>query len=274
MQYRLRINTADGKTYLSDFVIAKLSPPIDSVGFNLQTNGAQIYLSTHDPSNNTRYYRWQYNETWMFHVPYDSYFIYQNSQLAFRTQAENIYECWRRDTTSTLVLTSTAKLAQDVVYQTPMTFVASTSEKLEDRYSILIIQYPLTADAYNYYTALKKNTEQLGSIFDAQPSQLPGNIHQVNNPDEPVIGYVSAGTTTQKRIYIDSRQLPAWTPLTYYDTIGCVGVNALPQDYPFDYGGTPPKYIPTVLPNAAEPTICVDCTLRGTKYSHLSGLIR
>ena len=46
--------------------------------------------------------------------------------------------------------------------------------------------YALTRDQFNYWANLKKTTEYLGTIFDAQPSQLNNNIHCLSNPSEPV----------------------------------------------------------------------------------------
>jgi hypothetical protein len=266
--YRLRINTADGKAYLSDFLKVKISPPIDSVGYIVESNGVQIYLNTHDPTNSTRYYLWQYDETWKFNSFFDSYFVLSADTVAFRRPDQQVYFCYASDTTTTIVLNSSAKLTQDVIYQTPITFLSAGSEKIEDRYSILIKQYALTPGAYNYYQLLKTNTQNLGSIFDAQPSQLPGNIHEVNNPAEPVIGYITAGTVSQKRIFVDNRYLPAWLPATYYQMINCAAdtmtMNSKAK-FDFYYLHNPPYYIPTVLKISGAYPICVDCTFRGTK---------
>ena len=66
-RYRLRIKTSDGKEYLSDFVPIKNAPPIDSIGFIGQSSGVTIYVNAHDDTKTTRYYRWDFNETWQFH---------------------------------------------------------------------------------------------------------------------------------------------------------------------------------------------------------------
>ena len=58
-------------------------PPIDSIYYekmNLQENadgdplreGCKIYLNTHDPENKSKFYRWEYTETWEFQLPYRS----------------------------------------------------------------------------------------------------------------------------------------------------------------------------------------------------------
>src|SRR6202012_1062500 len=129
---------------------------------------------------------------------------------------DNINVCWRSDTSSTIVLGSSAKLAHNVIANNPIISITSTSEKIGFEYSILVRQYALTADAYNFYTNLKKNTEQLGSIFDAQPSEISGNIHSVSNPMEPVIGYISVGSTASRRIFIYNKSLPGWVVIPFY----------------------------------------------------------
>ena len=200
-KYRLEIKTSDGNDYVSDFETIESNPPIDSVGFKIQANGLQLYVNTHNPNNNTRYYRWNYTETWQFHAKYSSGYITDGTKIVARTADQLIYNCFGNDTSSTIVLGSSAKLSQDIIYQAPLTQVASTSEKIETRYSILVKQYALTSDSYNFWVNLKKNTEQLGSIFDAEPSNINGNIHCVNNPALPVIGYVSVTHVQQKRIF-------------------------------------------------------------------------
>jgi hypothetical protein len=109
-----------------------------------------------------------------------------------------------------------------VVLDNPIISLTALSPKIANEYSILVRQYALTADAYNFWVNLKKNTEQLGSIFDAQPSQINGNIHSTTNPAEPVIGYVSVGSTPSQRIFISTAQLPAFgNPNENYPP-GCV----------------------------------------------------
>jgi len=272
--YRLRIKTPDNKQYLSDLVPVKITPPIDSVGYNIITvpdTGLQLYANTHDPKNNTRYYRWDFSENWQFSAKYPSHYI-ADGAIRQRRFNELITVCYTNDVSSDVVLASSAKLRQDLIYQAPVEFIRFTSEKLEDEYTILLHEYALTPDAYNFWVNLRKNTEELGSIFDAQPSQLQGNIHCLTNPAEPVIGYVSACTVSSKRIFIYNSNLPAWTAAYPYqcslDTTGrgsgvSIGdLMANPQIYyildGFDTPTFPSKYTFT----SRE---CADCTIRGTR---------
>src|SRR6185437_2911632 len=140
-KYRLRIKTVYGQTYLSDFVPVSITPPIDSVGFKVQNNGMEIYANTHDPQNSTHYYRWDYAETWQFHALYASGYITDGAEIINRPANQQIYFCFAGDVSSTILLGSSAKLSQDVIYQSPIAFVPSTSAKVELRYSLLLRQY-------------------------------------------------------------------------------------------------------------------------------------
>ncbi len=265
-QYRLRIKTADGKTYLSDLVDVKITTPIDSVGYNLKDNGIQLYVNSHDDTNNSRYYLYNYAETWRFDSYYLSTWVSNGYDIVPRSAAQMIKECFAGVNSSTIVLTSTAALSNDVVYQSPITFIDGTSEKLSVKYSILVTQTALTKEAYTFWDNLKGNTEQLGSIFDAQPSQLTGNIHNVNDASEPVIGYISAGTTQTKRIFITKSQLPSSfkTEYPYVCTIDSGDV----ADTRFALVPLNSVYVP-LAPYGNDTYYytdkpCGDCTIRGT----------
>jgi hypothetical protein len=279
-KYQLKIVTKENFAYQSDFVPVKNSPPIDSVNYQVKSSGLDIHVNTHDPSNNTRYYRWSYDETWIIFSNFDSFeelFQVPFDTILPRPVTDQIYECWQNHQSDEILLGSSAHLTQDIISQAELTSIASSSERIRDRYSIIVKQYALTADAFNYWQQLKKNTEQLGSIFDPQPSSLTGNIHCITNPMETVLGYISAGSVSQKRIFIDTRHLPAWA--TILSIAGCTGPDTLVfksvvgnnevQDFLYKGNQVPISSIqlrpggPIVGYTAGTPE-CVDCTLRGT----------
>ena len=215
-KYRLNITTAGGQTYVSDYVPVKITPPIDSVWFARNSNGVNIYSATHDPSNSARYYRWDYTETYIFQTDMESDYVFNPvgfdtlNWSRLRTPAEQIHTCYITRNSSTISINTTAALSQDVITNNVIAQIPNASEKLAHRYSILVKQYALTQDAYNFWAMLKKNTQQIGTIFDAQPSATATNIHCTSDPSRVVLGYVSASTITQKRIFIDAIQVPNW----------------------------------------------------------------
>ena len=280
-QYRLSISV-DGELYQSDYVPVLNSPPIDSVGYTIASNGLNIYSNTHDPTNTVNYYRWDYQETWIYHPYYPSGYVSNGDTVLPRPLSLQEYYCWPSDTSSTVILNSSARLSKAVIVGNPITSVASTSQKLEDEYSIQVRQYALTPDAYNFWQNLKNNSESLGSIFDPQPSEIPGNIHSITNPKEPVVGYISAGNVATKRIFIHNQQLPSWLPLQPYqcplDTFfyaavyGQVTINQVNQYINYNRGAGKNPYIPinalvnklgTIVAFTASTAECTECTLEG-----------
>jgi hypothetical protein len=207
-EYRLHIFTADGKEYASDFVTVKQTPPIDSVNWQFDaTGGINIYVNTHDATNNTQYYRWQCTETWEHRSVDSSTLIYDIDHLRFRTPEEQIYRCWNIAASSDIFLTSTTALSSDVVFEKKLINIPYKSSKVRWYYSVLVTQYALTKDGFEYWQNLKKNTELLGSIFDPQPFADFGNMHCLSNPDEPTLGFISACSTIKQRLYIEYAQV-------------------------------------------------------------------
>ena len=280
--YRLHIKTTTGEDYVSDYVPVKITPPIDTVNYVIESNGLQINLNTHDPANNTRYYRWDYTEEWEFHSQFYSSYMSTGDTVIERPVSKQIYFCYQGDASTTILLGSSAKLVQDVISTAPITFIPSTSEKLETEYSIQVKQYALTSDAYNFWQNLKKNTEELGSIFDAQPSQINGNIYCTNNPAEPVIGYISASTIQAKRIFVDNIVLPHWIPISPYScTIDSILLRKVINGVPINQEnlyfnknkGATGDFIPVnaivtfggaIIGHTGSDAVCVDCTFRGS----------
>lgn len=272
-QYRLRVQTSGGGIYLSDFTPFRVVPQIDSVHWEEVSDGVHIYVNTHDPAGATRYYQWEFDEVWQYHMAEFSYLKFQpagrgfpNDTVVQRADSEYVYNCWSNAVSTPLLLASSAKLAQDVIYRQPIQVIYSGTQRLDELYSILVRQYALTQDAYNYLSLMKVNTESLGSIFDAQPSELKGNIHCLSNPGEPVIGYVSAGTVQQQRLFIQRSQVPDWTyNVTCDQSDTFVGVGK--QDTFFKFGSFTPLYPEYRFGRLsgwfANQNSCIDCRLLG-----------
>jgi hypothetical protein len=272
-QYRLRIQTSNGESYLSDWTPYRSTPAIDSVNWTRDPSGVSIYVNTHDPANATRYYQWEFAETWQYNSAEFSSYAFRSKggsggtdTVTARAASEYVYTCYHNQVSTSLLLASSARLAQDVIYRQPLRTIPAGSQQLSILYSLLVRQYALTEDAYNFLTLMKANTESLGSIFDAQPSQLKGNIHCLTHPEEPVVGYVSAGTVREQRLFISAYQVPGW-----HYVFACELPDKLITPDSIDYyfaGGawTPLDRIYNGSGFAgwsANGNYCVDCTIQG-----------
>ncbi|HRN73735.1 MAG TPA: DUF4249 domain-containing protein [Ginsengibacter sp.] len=262
---RIRVISPQGnKEYVSDFVTYKVSPEIDSISYRVTGEGAQIFVNTHDPNNKTTFYHWKWNDTWEFHSTFASEYRYDFDLAKVVERTDDIYTCWRSDFSKEILISSTGKLSKDEIREFKINSIPHGDFRLSVLYSIQVQQYALDTAGFNFLAALKKNTENMGSLFDPQPSNIRGNIHDVNDPDALVVGYIGAGASYKTRKFIkipwDYRQecpMPYVVPnkkdsIAYY--FGSQGYIPLsPEMSGLEITGW----------NSAI-NYCTDCTLRGT----------
>jgi hypothetical protein len=272
-KYRLKIKTQFGKEYESDYSSYRVTPDIDSLTWKRDNNGVKIYINTHDDQVQPGYYNWKYEETWEFHsrflsslqwnldntgIPVGVGYKYKDG--SFDT---SIYKCWKTVKSSNIAIASTEKLSRNDVYNQIMS-LALGSEKLSVLYSLNVHQYALSKDAYIYLQKLKLNTEDIGSVFSVQPSELTGNIHCITNASEIVIGYVEVAYEKEKRLFISNSEVPGWNYRQDCQTLVVFNDPASIQKYaaglptiPYQSGLGIISFYDSPDPN------CVDCTLRG-----------
>jgi hypothetical protein len=258
--YRLHIITTDSKEYASDYVPVVNDPPLDSINFIRNNSGVHVYANTHDPTGASQYYRYDYQEVWKFQSPYFADLQVVNGTL--ENYAPNTTSvCWHYDNSSSIILAASTQLSKAVIYDAQMVNIPLNSQQITIEYSILVHQYALTKAAFDWWTQMQTNTENIGSIFGVQPSADPGNLHCLTDSTEQVIGYVSAGTIQSQRFFITNEQVQPWAYNSgcneIQDGAGNAGNEYAAGVYPVDY-----HLFPGIV-NYAYKT-CVDCTLTGT----------
>jgi hypothetical protein len=232
-------------------------PPIDSLYYEkvVLTNsnewgrkeeGCQIYLDTYDQGQDCKYYRWSFTETWEF-------------KLAFDVPNKT---CWRSENSYDIKLKSTSVLAENKIRKYPLNFINNTSDRLTSEYSMLVTQYSMSQDEFDYWGKVQNVTENVGSLYDIVPSTVLGNMHCVEDPGRTVLGYFSVSSKSTKRIFVkDSFAGQA----NYYGS--CIGdtipggtiIQGLGAYVWILYSNFMPPY--TVITYNKS---CADCTTRGT----------
>jgi hypothetical protein len=263
-KYQLQIQTHNGSKYISDPVPVLLSPPVDSLTWGPTDSASDVTVSinTHDPANNSHYYFWTFIQTWEYHALENAELGLQNGLIVYVDSTNQTYTCWKALNSTDILLGNTTSLGQDRVSQAPLVTIPQNDQRLSVRYSILVSQSVLSESAYQYWLILQKNTQNLGTLFDPQPSQLSGNYHCLTDPNEPVIGYLSAGTIQQQRLFIPGLQpKDTATPECRTVTIGVNPTNFQLYDYPDTTYG--PYYFQGSTALILSPRRCIDCRLSG-----------
>jgi hypothetical protein len=268
--YKLAITTSDNNQYESDFVFPKPVPKIDSVNWMLTddpVSGEQIniFVNTHDPNEATHYYRWDFLETYE-HVAFfeASWYLVNGLVYPYTNYDSATYYCYTTLPARNILLGSSIMLSHDVISQALINTIPKDDSRLDINYSILVRQYPLNEDSYKYWLTIQKNAQSLGGLFDLQPSEIKGNFHSLTQSGTPVLGYLSAGTVSEKRIFINHSSVPGWRSTIF---ISCPLKVALvdPLNYQI-YNFYDPDYGPYYFSGAGlvvAPNICIDCRLQG-----------
>jgi hypothetical protein len=259
---------------MSDYEAGLTTPLIDSISYAKTSDGGlQVYTNSTISPTQARYYDWKTEETWEFHSQYLSYlkFNYDNTGaingvhlfVANTTTVDNsIYTCWKSENSTKLLLENLDRFSTDKIKQ-PLVLIPPNSFKLSVLYSINIIQHALSRNGYLFLETMKRNTEQLGTTFDPQPSYLQGNVHATGNPTELVIGYVGATQETTRRVFIDPAKIPGgWPYKTDCTEVGSLNTASDLAGYMFYY---PIRYNNLTRRDSVilSRDTCVNCLTRG-----------
>lgn len=220
---RIRI-VWNGKTILSRYVVSQQSPPIDSVTWRADPEGVNINISAHD-TKPVGFYRWKYVETYEYVSAFQSSFIYDTDlgEVVFRKPDQDIFHCWKTASSTNVLLGSTKGFNENRIDKINLIQIPATNFKLKIKYSVLVNQYAISKEEYDFWSELKKSTETVGSIFDPLPSRVVGNLYVENDATLPVLGFFSMGMATSERIFIKGGELP-------YRSFSSPFSNCLPAD--------------------------------------------
>ncbi|SHM66769.1 DUF4249 domain-containing protein [Flavobacterium chilense] len=215
--YQLHIRTSNGRSYISTTEKLPQQTQIDKLESNAITKngqlGIEITVNSSDPTNNSRYYRYEYEETYKIIAPK---WYYQKAvpvlypagsnpkgRVDLLERKEEARICFSSRKSNELILTNTNQLAQDKVTDFPVRFISSNDPIIRSRYSILVKQYVQSLAAHTFFETLKEISNTGSILSQTQPGFFYGNINPVDNPGEKVIGYFDVSSYSEKRLFFN-----------------------------------------------------------------------
>jgi hypothetical protein len=276
--YTLHIiaNERLGNLYYESYPTKMIAtPPVDSVYYEKRlfnqegfgtVEGCQIFLNTHDPAGECRFYRWEYNETWEFSLP-DNYTVLNKT-------------CWRSENSAGILIKNSSSLENEKITHFPLLTISNPVDRLSVKYSLHVNQFSLNEDEFYYWEKIKNMTEETGGLYDVIPASISSNVYCPDDVTKKVLGYFSVSAVKSKRIFIKDNFVnrnmeyfnciadtihksgSVWVKYNYAthrnDTISGEGTSYwVLIDYP---GSVPPTRMITWEKG------CADCTTRGTIY--------
>ncbi len=228
-QYQLKITLDDGKKYTSSFQSTPATSTIDRVYAERIINddgfeGVSIFIDSNDPTNQAKYFRFQYEETYKLIVPAwkpkDLVVLlddYPDCFLGTVPRSIDQLTCFVSPSRKTIGILDVSNLSDSRIDRHTVRFISSENYKMATRYSILVRQLVQTREANTYFSTLDKFNDVGGSVFSqTQTGYIEGNIKADANAEERVVGYFEVATLSEKRFFFNYTDFYYGEPLPPY----------------------------------------------------------
>ncbi|MCX6215640.1 DUF4249 domain-containing protein [Spirosoma sp.] len=228
--YQLRFQTTEGTVYESSVETMVSVPPIQRVydqftpqgprktadGLSIPAN--DVYLDMQDPADGRNFYLWRWRlyelQTWCATCQQGRYVVRDIGPVG--AGPIDIIGCIRDSTLGTTNLFDypCRGLCWDIFYNTDIDAfsdvytngqpqvghkVASIPIYQRDPALIVVEQLSISANAYRYYRLFADQVQNTGTLADSPPAPISGNIRNVTNAAENVIGYFFASSVAVGR---------------------------------------------------------------------------
>lgn len=255
--YKIRIHTIGGEIYESNYEKLPDIIEVKNVGFefvsiptdNLDENveACQFYVDVESSSLN--YLRFEMIETWEIKMPYIPNWYFNGVEFIEPNLPVN---CWVTKKIDDVKILNTNLLGSGTFSKLPLTQVTYETNRFYIKYCLTVKQHNMSKRVYEYW---KSQEENIGTntLYSKNLFQTRGNINNVNDPDEPVIGIFEVSSVSEKHVFVDD------VPASIYPGFdNCKPYNPpLDTDYMFGY------YLVIIDPIGTTAVIskkCVDCT--------------
>ncbi|MEJ2594139.1 MAG: DUF4249 domain-containing protein [bacterium] len=270
--YKMQILTPEDVIYTTDFEKLKPASKIASVyarvekqqdeGYPHDLEGYRFYLDTETAESDTNYYLWRLEATYQYQSDFTIRWIF-DGELNWFYHPDSLFNCWSTYVVDAFYTMSTESMEVPVITEYPLHFVNTETRQLSVRYSLLVRQYTLNKAAFQFWDALREQNDSQGSLYANQPYQVRGNVRNLSDGSEPVLGYFLVAGLDTSRIFIDR---PPSSVNFYYPV--CTLDEADYEAYGQMWWADPVTYpIYAIETNggrrAVPPKGCVDCRLKG-----------
>lgn len=206
VEYTLEVNTANG-SYQSVTVVGQEQTLIDNIRSTeaqlREETGVAILVSSSDDDSGA-YYKYEFEETFKIVSRYrilNDLIINEEGDFEVVPKANEEYVCYNTLPSQEIVLSSTTELSENNINDYLVRFISKEDSKLAYRYSILVKQLKISAEAHDFYSTLKNLSESENLFSQFQPGFLDGNIQSIADNQEKVIGFFTTAAVDEQRLF-------------------------------------------------------------------------
>lgn len=87
---------------------------------------------------------------------------------------------------------------------------------LNIKYKLTLYQHAITQEAHYFFRVIEQQKGSTGTVFDPPPSEIKGNIFNIKDEHEQVIGFFDASAVSTMEITILAEDIPYDLPEFIY----------------------------------------------------------
>ncbi len=207
--YKLYVYTQEGEEYQSDYDSLLACPQVDSLYYAIESQetdnpdityyGLQFYVDVKGKKGESRNFLWKLEESYEYHAPYFiQYYWNEDSLQEFDPPIDTLSICYRTQSIPELYTASTRYLVGNKLNKYPLNYVSGRTLKLKIKYGLMVSQHSLSNDAFIYWEKINSLMTETGGLYEKQPAGSEGNIFNINDQEEQVLGYFYASQEQEK----------------------------------------------------------------------------
>lgn len=212
--YRLLVNVND-QQYESSF--EELLPPGEINGINAAFDFVSIQQETGEtlnvprvnfsadiafPSNETTYYRFDWNATYQARTPSQGTgdcWTERGQEVPGELIANRI--CYINENSSTFLKLFSSEGLEGSSFEEIDIFSVNPNKRFQTVYSPEIVLYRMNKDIFDFWDAVEDQTFGSGSLFDSPLGPITGNIQNTDPEGDRVIGIFEVASTFRYRSF-------------------------------------------------------------------------
>jgi len=213
----VQVITPDDRVYRSLYDTIFACPELDSIYWELGYQetpdpdftrpGIQFYLDMSGESTDSRNIIWQVDESWEYWASLIGTHIMRDWGAAVPFKTNVIFKCWKHFPLDHVFIASTRSQSANELRKLPLNFVSNETERLSVTYSLNVKQQSLSSAAYDYWKRMNDQAVESGGLYEKQPASVTGNIYNMDDPEEIVLGNFYATQQKEKRIFVKNNVL-------------------------------------------------------------------
>jgi len=161
----------------------------------------QFYTDLNGTGSESRFYRWELEETWEYQAAYPEEYYYDGIFHQFDPPDYTNYTCWITGPVKNVFTLSTVNMTQNKYTKFPLHFIDGKTSRLSILYSLLVKQMAISEGAYNYWDQMRINSNEQGGLYEKQPLAVRGNMINKTHPEQEVLGFFQAASVSSSRYF-------------------------------------------------------------------------